>query len=402
MPRSRPRFSPPRVEASAALRWVLLRAFGPADAETPAAEGVFELASRLSLASRIGSRHRGPRLGAEAGAEAARDFENEFRAVVAASLRFGLVARDLATASEELGTPIAFLKGVGLELAGVLEPGARQAGDLDVLVPKEQAAAFQTALLARGYRAGAASAYEHQLPALVHPCGAMVEVHRMMLGVRLAARGHSAALEDLRAARLLNRLGDLPGQAFVPVPEVLAAHALVHGLVQHGYAPHAYPLLRVFADLVDLGLGVANGAARSRVETWLSRELHAGEVGAAARLAERLRAGDLRPLEADPRRDGEAALLHHALAGVLDERYGESLRFRMLTRPLTDRPGAAGAMGSLLGALAPGRGELEHLYGRPGGRWGLLGWRLWRPVDLLGRALRYGASAVASRSRRHR
>jgi hypothetical protein len=222
----------------------------------------------------------------------------------------------------------------------------------------------------------------------------------MILGVRVPPGRKSATVQDLAAARLLVPAPGFPDGVSVPAPEVLAAHVLVHGVAQHGLAPHAYPGFRLLADLHDLGFGgPGGGELAQRAGTLVARDVPWTEVEAVRDLCRSLAAGELAPLAGDPRGSGQAALLHHLLAGALDPNYRRSLRFAALTRPLTDRPPLVGALRALYGALVPGRVELEALYGRRGGRLGRLGRRLRRPLDLAARAARSAASAAALRRR---
>src|SRR5206468_11377282 len=108
------------------------------------------------------------------------------------------------------------------------------------------------ALLRSGSVEADLPAHEHQLRPLVHASGCLVEVHTVLLGVRLT-RGASATLDALEAGGLLAAAPSLPQAARIPLPEVMIAHALAHGIAQHGLAPHKYPLMRMVADLVDLG-----------------------------------------------------------------------------------------------------------------------------------------------------
>jgi hypothetical protein len=403
------RFSPPRIEPTAEVAWVLRRAFGPpeesrregAAADPPAAgDAVYDLAARVALSCRIGSRQPREALAAELGeAEAAR-FHRDRMAAAAVGLRLRALAAEVAEAAAERSLPLTFLKHMALEAHGYLSAGSRMAADVDVLAPSGRAAELHAALAARGFRSSALPAMEHQLPALAGPTGA-VDVHRVMLGVRLPPRRRSATAEDLRAAGLAVPVPGFPGEALVPAPEVLAAHALVHGLAQHGLAPHAYAGFRLLADLIDLGFAGPRGEdLAERAGRLIERAVPRHEVAISRALCRDLAAGDLGALGADPRRSGEAALLHHLLAGALDPAYGRSLRFRDLARPLSDRSRLGGAIAAVGRALVPSHAELAALYGAGGGRPGRLGRRLRRLIDLVARAARYAGSALAVRRRR--
>ena len=44
--------------------------------------------------------------------------------------------------------------------------------------------------------------------------------------------------------------------------------------------------------------------------------------------------------------------------------------------------------------------QVEVIYGQPRSRWGYVGWRLWRPFDVLIRAVRYSLAWFALRRRK--
>ncbi len=440
--RSGVRFRPPRVEARPALLWVLARAFGPpakllatiaapggAALQAPVADA-YSLAAGLGLSPRIAARVSPGELIAEVGAEQAALFRRDRLSTAASNLRLAAVAEELARVASALGLPIVFLKFFALELAGVLAEGSRPAADLDVLVAPERAEELHRALVESGFAAAAMPGMEHQLPALLAPQGGPVEIHRIVLGVRLAVGEGSATAPGLAAAGLLVPARGLAGPCFVPAREVLAAHALVHGLVQHGLAPHAYPALRLIGDWLDLcaanlctaslctadlctphGGAPEAGAAEARDQAgagWLARvarlvagEISEPEVSSLAGLGRRLGAGDLAVLAEPIAESGETALLHHLLAGALDERYGRSLRFAMLARPLSDRSRPVAVARSLWKALFPSRAELEAIYGPARGARARWARRLGRPLDLARRAFAYAASAVALRRSSH-
>jgi len=408
------RFHPPRVAASPALAWVLARAFGPISeplvrgagrgSPRPDSEACHTLARRLGLAPRIASRLGRERLCRELGEDGAEDFLRDRLRAAAGDLSWGVVARDLALAAAEGDQPVIFLKYLALRFAGVIAGDERTAADCDILLAPEAGWRFAERLEARGFTLAATRAMEHQLPPLYHPSGAPVEIHRTVLGVRPRGNRHSATSDDLMTAGLLERIDELPGPCFRPCRDLLAAHALVHGLAQHGWAPHAYPALRTVADLLDLGLGGEEGdEIAGRLLPWVVRAVSAGEVGATRDLCRRLAAGELSPLSEGPEDSGAGALLHHLLAGVLDREYRSSLRFPMLLRPLTDLPRPLGALLSVGRALVPGRTEMEILYREKGdapprgrrSRWWYRWWYGVRPFDLLVRAFRYARASLA-------
>jgi hypothetical protein len=217
--------------------------------------------------------------------------------------------------------------------------------------------------------------------------------------VRLRA-ARSATADDLAAAGLLVALGALPGCAAAPAPAVTAAHVLVHGLAQHGWAPVSYPPLKMVADLVDLGWGGEEGPSlAARAVPWVEPEVAAAEVEAARRLALALAAGhDAAAWAAGA--SGEALLLRHALAGQLDPGYARSLRLGLFHRQPSDRREPA-RLGRLLARTVwLSRAQVDAIYGPPRHPLGYLGRRLGRPFDLLARLGRYGRAAWRLRRNR--
>jgi len=400
------RFRPPRVVAPPAVRWMLQRAFGPLDApflEPLDPEAALAAARRFETSARLAARQGARRLAAELG-PAATALQRDRAAATALGLRLSAVAGEVATAAAPLGIPLVFLKFAALTATGVSAPGARAACDVDVLVPAAAAPELQRALLARGWRPSGMPEGEHQLPALVHARGGVVEVHRLLLGVRLAGGG-SATAGELARRGLLEPLPELPGDCAVPSREVQAAHTLVHGLGQHGWWPGSYPLLRMVADLIDLGIGMGGiggiggkgrAALAAAAAALVARDVTAGEAAAAAALCAALAAGDdLLADPGDPR--GEAVLLRHILAGRLDPDYAAALRLGLFRAQPSDRPPAWRLARLMLGAVFLSRAQVDAIYGVPRQPFGYLGRRLWRPFDLLRRLGRYGARTVRLR-----
>ena len=393
-----PRFDPPPVELTPEVRWVLRRAFGPRPAPAPGAPAApgaeparcLEVARLFDLSARIVARTGSDALAAELGDDVAAAFRADRARCAARGLALLEAARAVAAAAAEIGLPVAFLKFAALELAGLVAPGSRGACDVDVLAPAGRAAELQRALAARGFVA-AGPAYEHQLPALVHPGGGAVEVHLLLPGV-VVGGGRDAGFADLELAGML-----LPAEpalmperpVLLPAPPVLAAHLLAHGLGQHGSQPGAYPALRLIADLVDLGFAGPDGEALARSAGALaSTSISPAEVAAAGALAAALAAGEL------PAPDQPAErLLRHALAGRLDADYGRALKLSLLAPRPGGGPRLVRLARSLWAAVALSRAQIDAVYGPPRHPLGYLARRLARPFDLLVRLVRYAASA---------
>jgi hypothetical protein len=388
------RFRPPRLAPSAALDWTLLRAFAPAEIEAgaPRAARALDLAERLSLLPRIAARSPAGRIAAELGEEGAERVRAARALALARELRFAEALAEIDRAASSVGAEPAVLKGRALVLAGWTAPGARPSQDLDLLVPARALGDLRRALCARGFREAGSGGYAHQLRPLCAPCGEIVELHRHLPGVRLAPR-RFATWDDLARAGLLAPPPAGSGLDAVRIPgrELLATHALVHALAQHGLAARG-PGWLLIGDLLDLG------AHRDRVgaapwPAWIERAASREEIAAALALAARAAAGE-RALAGD---DCAGLLARHFTACALDADYAEALKARWLEAPLSERPLLAARLGLVARAFVPPA---------PGGR-APAGLRLadWlaRPFDLARRAARAARAArrtAATRSAR--
>jgi hypothetical protein len=330
-------------------------------------------------------------LARELGEDAAAGFARDRTAVAGSGLRLLALARDVAGVAEGLGLPVAFLKFVALEGAGLDAAVRRAACDVDVLAPSGRVQELQDGLVAAGFRASEMPEGEHQLPALEHPAGGVVEVHRLLLGVRPEGAS-SATFEILERHGLLARLPHLPGRCAMPVPEAQAAYALVHGLGQHGWWPASYSLLKMVADLIDLTFLEQECVLTARALSWVEGDVPPAEAEAVLRLCDRLAAGE------DPESgwDGpEEVLLRHILAGRLDPEYEGALRLGLFHAQPTDRP--ASLARRIWNALFLTRAQVDAIYGKPRRPFGYLARQLARPFDLLARLGMYGVRAARVR-----
>lgn len=385
------RFAPPDVLVPPEVRWMLLRAFGPPGAPFPEAfdpAGALQAARRFEVSPRVAARQGRARLAAELGAETAAGFQRDLTTAAAQGLRIEALQRKVVAAAGEREIPLVLLKLAALHAAGVLAPGARTACDLDVLVPPERAGELQAALLGSGFRSSGLPDSEHQLPALLHTGGGMVEVHRLIPGVRPDAAG-SATVAALDRAGLLEPAPGLPG-CFLPVRAAQMAHVLVHGIGQHGFWPDSYPLLRTLADLIDLGFhDDAVAPAARRAAELVARDVAQEEVEAVKELCRALAEGTPAPLS-----PAAAALLRHILAGRLDADYAASLRLSLFRDQPSDRPPAVRIARTALAAVFLSRAQIDAIYGRPRHPLGYLGRRIARPFDLLRRFWSYGTKSL--------
>lgn len=398
------RFRPPRVDWTPELRWAFIRAFGPVE---PPADGLLasreavRVARAFDLGPRIAARTPSHVLQADLGAESARDLVIEGLMAEAVAERLLGFARTIAEVAAEVGAPLAFLKGTALRLQGIGLRGGRWLGDVDALFPQERVAAVDAALVGRGLRAEGFPPTEHHLPPRHTARGETVEMHFGLPGLRLGAGRSFATFDDLQAAGLLARVDGMPGACFVPVRDVLVAHALVHGIAQHGLAPGSYPMTRMLADLLDLGFAMEEGApVLDTVMSWIGGDVTRDEAEAARSLCAALNAGDVTLFADDAGGRAEVTLVRHVIAGSLDAAYERSLRTASLLSFPTGRSRAAASLRMVYETVVLSRSQIDIIYG-PQKSWrGYLFRRLARPFDLAWRLARSLAASIAVRSRR--
>lgn len=399
------RFRPPTDAIGAEVALALDLAFGPVVDEglepwSPSADRLIEVCDRLVVAARIGARWSARRLENAFGPEIAAAFVSARRKAAAQELKAEAVIQDLAEVAASMDLPIVILKGGALMLRGTFPPGSRGMCDVDVLAPEGREEAFQERLKAKGwFEPPDLPSGEHQLQVLGHPVGLAVEVHHCLRGVR-NADGNSFGWSDLDEGGFLDRVESLPGESFIPKHDVLLAHALVHGLAQHGLNPKGYPLLRVVGDLVDLDLaGPVDGEDADRWLPLIDRDVSRLEVVALARLCRRLTEGE-GAASVWSGKDGAGSMLRHFVLGSTDTKYRDSLRIRSLATALPSGGRFKTLVRTVWGTLILTRGQVDALYGQPSSAWGYWGYRLYRPFDLVVRLFRYGWAAVKGRFRR--
>lgn len=400
------RWRPPRMILDRDLAWVLRCAYGPTEQGVVgpglplSAERAAALALRFDLAARLIARWPRVQLARWLGEEPSTRLAEVSRQAIASGLRIEAAWSRLVQDTELSGVVLVPLKFAALVACGVIKPGEREVSDLDVLVAPERLESLVRHLLAAGYRPSGGRGYEHHPGALITPEGASLELHRRLPGV-VVADHRGAALGELENAGLLSvdeRNGRRPGVR-LPTPELLVVHAVAHGLVQHGASPKAYPLSRLFADLIDLGAG--GDAERADLSASLGRwvpEIDAGEIEALEELCVWLAAG----ASADSGEEGKCLglgggarrLRDHWLAGVLEPAYGEALKLvaSVAPSPRGGRSRWRRALRSGWQALALSRSQIDAIYGAPRSRWGYLLRYLARPFDLARRTLRARAA----------
>jgi hypothetical protein len=397
-------FTPPRATPTPELRWVLLRAFGPAD--RPATEHVdteqaLRLARRLDAGARIAARISLSALASELGEPAADELRRIARHAAANDVLLESHLRQLAGLASGAGIPIAPLKYLALSLGGHTAPGSRNSSDVDILVRNEHANELQRVLQAHGGVIASTADREQHLTPISMPGGAYVEIHHRLFAVSAPGSRRWLTLDDIQTTGLADPLAGWPTGVLVPCPHVLAAHAIAHAFLQHGYQPTGYPLLRALADLADLA------HSPERVDTllaesgaFLHNDLTAEDTRAVARATTMLMQGHDVLAEDSGDDAGARTLVEHIIAGALDERYVSALRIcARLGRPSEHGP-LARAVRGVRDALFPSRGDLEiiaHTRHLPKSQ---LARRLILPFDLLLRVLGYIADAAILRLRR--
>jgi hypothetical protein len=384
---------PPPLVLAPEVAWALLRAFAPP--HTPlagAVEGERAVAAAVThdLAVRIAWRIPAEQLAGEVGQGQARELAVRQLAAEVVGERLLELAQELSERLGRLGVPVALLKFAALRLGGHVAAGSRGASDLDLLVPAAAAGTVQAELRRAGFSERRLLHVPHHLPTLLAPSGMAVEVHTALPGV-----AGDATFQELLAAGLLERCHGLAGEGYLPKRRLLVAHCLAHGLLQHGLAPQAYPPARMLADLVDLGLAGEEGA-RLGEEAYplLVARLPQEAVTAACSLGRVLAAGEADKLLADNPNSTAGVLLRHVLAGPVDQRYQEALRWSAIAG-LDGTPRSLRQwLGELWQALYLTRGQVEVMHGPQASQWGYLYWRARRPLELALRLPRYAWAAL--------
>ena len=396
------RFDPPGFAVPPALRWALVRAYGPADAPwpiPPSGAEALELARRFDLASRVGGRHSLGRLGMEVGGRAAAAFALEHAAARRQAALLAELTEDVAREAARADVPVVLLKFAALLASGRVGDGLRRASDVDVLASPGRAWTLADALGHIGFAGAGYPGDEHQLPQLRDRRGRAVEIHLHVPGVRLSPGQPPATAEELEVASLLEET-EYPGECRVPRPQVLAAHAVAHALSQHGFAPFGYPLFRLVADLIALGAHADGGVLARSAAPLVADDVPRSDVEACVALSARLARADATLFDAASAGSPEGVLLRHAVAGRLDADYAASLRLRGAVASPADGRWLASLLRQAWRAIVVTDAQIGVIYGPPRSRIGYLGRRLARPFDLARRAARYAAAGARLRRRR--
>lgn len=388
---SRSRFSPPPPPPWPEVDWALLRAFGPPGARfrgSVDATRAVRVADRLSLSARIAARH-GPAIPDLPSAASAQLVRTMHRTAVNGMSLESILA-DVTAAAGARGIPVAFLKRAALVTIGVTRPEARWGCDVDVLAPRTRAGELQEALAADGFLPSPQDAEVHHLPPLTDERRGGVDIHTGVWGIASRSGDALASFEELQALGALLAAPSAGSTVFVPSRSFLAAHALIHAVVQHGDAPSSYPLANAFADLIDLGLAGSGGGELVRGATGfldgtLDREDLLSVAALCGRLAEgAVRIGDETGSELGP------SFLRHVVSGAFEPDYRRALKLRLFNRSAP----SMGVARQVARTLFPERARLAVLYPALSrhGRLGLA--RVIRPVHLAGKLVAYSFASL--------
>lgn len=373
----------------------------PRNGETEANENdllAIRFASALGIAPRIAARaNRLTSAGPDSDGDTIDLLRTALHRAVGSEMHRDLAVESVILAATRIGAPVALLKGVALRRAGHAAIGSRAIGDLDLLVQAAHCWDLHQELRADGFRSLPVGETEVHLPGLQRQPEGLIEIHKVLLGVRPPSGGGSLGFEELQREHLLTPLEGSSG-VWIPEREILSAHAIIHGILAHGKDPSGYPMAVMLADLIDLGFGDSTREPGLLEDTrhWTCSSLQPGEIDSIWLLCRRLRNDGFadQPL-LDPTHP-EEALLGHLIAGRLDPRYRASLGLRWLQPRLSDQSRLKQFSVTLRKSLLPSPGEIEvstpaHAEPQPRRR------RLIAPFRAVGQLVHAVASYAATR-----
>jgi hypothetical protein len=330
--------------------------------------------------------------------EAADFIRTSSLSVAARAVLVEQVCDELDAAAVAAGVPIVLLKGAALLAGGHISAGSRAMADVDFLVDEENAAQLESELVNRGFALGEPLGSDHDLLLAIHSNGIPVEGHRWIPGLTLDEGIPATASELIRRGFCLDWR---PGSehCLLPNRHVLMAHALAHGIAQHGLAPDKYPILRMLADLQDLAPTDAEWQVfRDCAMGWTNASSTRTEVTAVRGLERRLHAGE-DPTGIADEQGFEGLLLRHAIAGTRCESYRLAIRARHRLTGASGSFAVTRAWNVLRHGLFLSRAQIDHIYGPPRSAIGYWGWRLWRPLEMCYRLCSYGWANLRHRRR---
>jgi hypothetical protein len=329
------RFRPPEIRLTDDLQWALKRAYGPMDHLVLGGNQVtrFELAKRLGVLSRIANRCDLNLLSAEIGHEQTA----LARSALAAQAMRGLALKALEDlvlgVAERARVKVLLLKAAAMKRLGFASPTTRQALDLDILVHPDQldelcAALDKTSLHRRQMREA-----QHQPVVFESRWGVSVELHVHLPYVRLVSAGKPVTLQDIEELSLVRHTDGGDSWVLLPSMDLLVAHLIAHGIVQHGLTPRMYPSMRLVSDMVDLGLG-NNPQLGLDAHRWIRHDVSQTEVGAIAEVAAFLTQGNSSDIW--NKNSSGSRMLNHFVAAALDSKYRARLDLRRIIQSLSE------------------------------------------------------------------
>jgi Uncharacterised nucleotidyltransferase len=319
------RFWPPDTPLDSGVHWSLLRAFGPTDAPAPTLKdhsAAIGMARRMGVLMRIFTRCPKALLREELQPI----FDEVMRPMRVSAARGLALERTLRTVDEEaftLKTRFALIKGSAIVRVTGASLSLRGACDIDILLEPADAARLHAALKFRGFSEKTPTHPHYHLPMLIDGAGGALEIHASVPYVQLSRESKAARLRDLLDQGLAESAPGLSQYVCLPKPEFLLAHCLAHGIAQHGYIPHSYPLLRMLADAMDLGL-LDNADRTATALGWISSVVSEAEVAALREVAQSLVQGAVQSLWTSNGASGR--MLRHMAIGCMDDQYVNGLK----------------------------------------------------------------------------
>lgn len=388
------RFSPPNSKLDDNVAWVLTRAFAPpVTTERAPHHERLDCARRLRLLPRILSRTPRNLLVADLGEAATERLVLEHRRQVARGLGIRRTQQQVADAAHDLDTSLVLLKFAALCELGCTSPASREACDLDVLVDANHAAALADRLCDIGYKCPPRRGPPHQPYVLHSPAGIMVELHVHIPYLRLGAEGSFATLDMLKSASVVGPLDPDDETVLIPSRSLMAAHLILHGMVQHGFEPQTYPGWRLISDLTDLGFS-EDQTLQADSRRWIETCVSAEEIDALSVLITTLRLGRVDALW--PSSDGAALLLRHHVLVVTDGQYRARVMLRRQVQALREEGLAKWARSLWTYAFALPDANLRRIYQHS--KLSMFWLRVLRPADFAWRGFRRAWRAVFRRS----
>jgi hypothetical protein len=328
------------------------------------------------LAPRIGARQSPRQLRLELGSE----FDRLARQAQLAAARGLAVQRclhvinSIATLAE---IPFALLKGAALIQSGYATPAARELCDVDILVPNGAARQFQSLLRSHGFRERTSTHPYYHLPVMVDDRGGAVEIHTCLPHVKTSPEEPQANFETLKTHGLFTRAPSLGTFAHLPTADLLVSHLTAHALVQHGFLPEGYPLLRLLGDLIDCQ--EPSPQVPRKIQDHLESSVSPAQLSALFALTAELRSGRV---ETAWTSSESGQLLRHMVFGALDEKYRNGLKIYYALQLMHSRGFQAFLREFGASAFAASDSDMVRIYGNNASSHPIR-YRVLRPIYLL-------------------